>query len=177
MEKFNMSIVTPSNQLKDSPRTHKWSHPLQSIVEALQPYAIREVKAGSFVSRCPVHSSPRTPDRPLMITQGDRGQILLHCFGGCNTNDVLHGIGLGFSDLFPERLTHHTTPEQRARINELALKSRLIASATTLTYETSVLLIGVQAQESGTPLTEEDFARMNEAQERITTIKATLSHL
>ena len=32
------------------------------------------------------------------------GRVLLHCFGGCATQDVLDAVGLDWSDLMPPRL-------------------------------------------------------------------------
>jgi len=36
--------------------------------------------------------------------------VLLHCFGGCETADVIAAIGLSFGDLFDRPLEHHLPP-------------------------------------------------------------------
>jgi hypothetical protein len=38
------------------------------------------------------------------------GRVLIHCFSGCETIDVLAAIGLSFSDLFEKPLAHHFPP-------------------------------------------------------------------
>ena len=60
---------------------------------------VRQVGPGKWVARCPAH-----PDRrpSLSIAEGKDGRILLHCFAGCRTADVLQALGLTFRDLFPE---------------------------------------------------------------------------
>ena len=55
-----------------------------------------------YVARCPAHHD-REPS--LSIGEGADGRILLHCWAGCETRDVLAALGLGWSDLFP--LAHH----------------------------------------------------------------------
>jgi len=50
------------------------------------------------LARCPSHAD-RSPS--LSISEGDDGRILLHCWAGCRTADVVAALGLGFADLFP----------------------------------------------------------------------------
>ena len=40
--------------------------------------------------------------QPLRYTGRD-GKILLHCHGGCQTEDILSAMGLTMKDLFPRR--------------------------------------------------------------------------
>lgn len=47
---------------------------------------------------CPAHRD-KTPS--LSIREGEDGQVLLYCFGGCGAIDVLDSLGLSFKDLFP----------------------------------------------------------------------------
>jgi len=56
---------------------------------------------GQWQARCPAHAD-RSPS--LSVKDGGNGLILLHCFGGCGTDDVLGALGLTMTDLFPERL-------------------------------------------------------------------------
>lgn len=66
---------------------------------------------------CPAHDD-RGPS--LAIRTTDDGRILVHCFAGCDVQDVLGAVGLTFSDLFPpaHRVTnretdHRVKPERR----------------------------------------------------------------
>ena len=54
--------------------------------------------ASGFVARCPAHDDHR---QSLSIGEGDNGCILLTCFAGCETADVMAALGLGLADLYP----------------------------------------------------------------------------
>ena len=62
---------------------------------------IRGTGHGKFVARCPAHDD-RSPS--LSVSEGDNDTVLIHCFSGCDTEDVLSAVGLTFSDLYPERI-------------------------------------------------------------------------
>jgi hypothetical protein len=51
---------------------------------------------------CPICLSKN--GRPISYRLMSDGRVLLHPFCGCSTDDVLHALGLRFSDLFPEGL-------------------------------------------------------------------------
>ena len=58
-------------------------------------------RAGAtWMARCPAHED-RTPS--LSIAAGDDGRVLLHCWAGCRTRDIVAALGLQWSDLFPAR--------------------------------------------------------------------------
>ena len=59
----------------------------------------RPRKSGKgYTCRCPAHED-RGPS--LSVTEASDGRVLLHCFAGCDTIDVLQAIGLDWKDLFP----------------------------------------------------------------------------
>lgn len=60
---------------------------------------VRETGHGKYVARCPAHDD-KSPS--LAIKDCGDGRVLLHCFAGCETEDVLSAIGLTFSDVMPE---------------------------------------------------------------------------
>lgn len=53
----------------------------------------------SYLARCPAHED-RHPS--LSIAEGRDGRILLHCWAGCATKDVLVALGLTWRDLYSE---------------------------------------------------------------------------
>jgi DNA primase len=53
---------------------------------------------GSWTARCPAHAD-KGPS--LAVREGDDGRVLLHCFAGCETANVLGAIGMDMTDLFP----------------------------------------------------------------------------
>lgn len=60
----------------------------------------RQVGRGQWICRCPAHDD-RTPS--MKVTETQDGRILIHCFAGCGTLDILSAIGLCMSDLFPDK--------------------------------------------------------------------------
>ncbi len=59
---------------------------------------------------CPAHadSSPS-----LSIKLNDKGNYVLHCFGGCSTSSILKAVGLSMSDLFEKPLENKSAPPRR----------------------------------------------------------------
>ena len=53
-----------------------------------------------YLARCPAHDD-REPS--LSIGEGEDGRVLLHCWAGCETRDIVAALGLNWSDLFPAR--------------------------------------------------------------------------
>jgi len=51
-----------------------------------------------FMAKCPSHVD-KSPSLSLMELPD--GRILMKCFAGCETNEVLTSIGLSMGDLFP----------------------------------------------------------------------------
>ena len=67
---------------------------------------VKETRRGQYIARCPAHEDG-SPS--LAIKDGDEGRVILHCFAGCETEDVLNAIGLTFADVMPERIgTEHS---------------------------------------------------------------------
>ena len=76
---------------------------------------VKETGHGKYLSRCPAHDD-RSPS--LAIKDGDDGRVLIHCFAGCETEDVLSAIGMTFSDIMPERVgTKHSYRPVHNRIS------------------------------------------------------------
>lgn len=78
--------------------------------------AVRPNGSG-WKARCPGHDDR---EASLSIHEGDDDRILLRCFAGCETPDVVAAMGLTMVDLFPERPepTNGHRPQQLRRIVE-----------------------------------------------------------
>lgn len=61
---------------------------------------LKDVKqsGNGYMAKCPAHDDR---EGSLAISQGDDGRILLNCFAGCETKNVVAAMGLGMKDLFP----------------------------------------------------------------------------
>jgi hypothetical protein len=64
---------------------------------------VRQRGTGKHSARCPSHQD-RSPS--LSITETDT-RILLHCFSGCETAQIVAALGLSIRDLFTDAPTPH----------------------------------------------------------------------
>ena len=76
--------------------TQNWS-PVDLVLSRLGLNNVKKV-SGGYMARCPVHDD-KNPS--LSITEGDDGRVLLKCFAGCSTEEIVKALGLTMSDLFP----------------------------------------------------------------------------
>jgi hypothetical protein len=71
-------------------------------IDKLLPHLdrVRRVREGSWSACCP-HHDDRGPS--LSVRELDDGRLLLHCFAGCDVEEVVNAVGLTLEDLFPPR--------------------------------------------------------------------------
>jgi len=69
---------------------------IEKILERLD--GVRKSGKG-YIAKCSAHDD-KTPS--LSVTELPDGRILMKCFAGCPTHDVLTAIGLEMGDLFPD---------------------------------------------------------------------------
>ena len=70
---------------------------------------VKQGKDGQYKALCPGHYDR---NRSLSIKQAD-GKLLVKCFAGCNTADILKPLGLESKDLFMNSHKTNTKPERR----------------------------------------------------------------
>jgi len=129
---------------------------VENILSRLE--GVKQIGYGKWKARCCAHQD-RTPS--LYITEAE-DRLLLHCFGGCEVNDILAAIGLTIEALFPERNQHtvgHGRPMQTNRFPYADVMRGL-------SHEALVVAMGATAAASGS-LTEADRERIVAAAERI----------
>jgi len=73
----------------------------------------RHAGRGRWQAKCPAHAD-RSPS--LSIRQADDGRTLIHCFAGCEPQEILAALGLSRRDLF---VGPPPSPEQAQRISIL----------------------------------------------------------
>ena len=60
---------------------------------------VQTIGNNRYKALCPAHD-----DRsPSLAIKDDSDRLLLHCFSGCETTDVLEAIGLTFADIMPDK--------------------------------------------------------------------------
>lgn len=73
--------------------------PVQAVLEALHANGNRTDHRGGghYMAQCPAHPD-RTPS--LSVSRGNEGQVLLNCFAGCSTGDVIAELGMSAAAMF-----------------------------------------------------------------------------
>lgn len=121
-----------------------------SRLDKVQPIGNNRYKA-----LCPAHD-----DRsPSLAIKCDGERLLLHCFSGCETADVLGAIGLTFADIMPNKSTDNFKKDSKPfyAIDVLGI----IKSEATLAY------IYASDMARGLTLTGKDIDRLLLAASRI----------
>jgi hypothetical protein len=113
--------------------------------------------AKGWRARCPAHGGRSAS---LAITEGDNSTLLLHCFAGCATHEVLAAVGLQVGDLFVRRDLRTMTPAERGQLRQAALLPRWRAALEVLQHEVNVVLIAATKIADGKALTPEELTRL-----------------
>jgi hypothetical protein len=81
---------------------------LDNLLSRLQK--VKRTGKDSHIALCPCHQD-KSPS--LTIRELEPDHILVNCFAGCETYDVLGSIGLTFDDVYPDRVKdEYRKPEQ-----------------------------------------------------------------
>jgi len=122
---------------------------------------VKQTAPGRWLARCPAHED-RSPS--LSVRELDDGRVLLHDFGGCDTESVLAALGLTLGDLFEKPLA-----EPYARGGFRASHSRIPARdlLEVISEETSVVAIIATDLLASKTVSETDWQRLATAAARI----------
>lgn len=116
---------------------------------------VQRIGNGRYKAACPAHD-----DRsPSLAIKEDDGRLLLHCFSGCQTIDILSAVNLGFSDIMPEKAEG---PYNKQRKPFYALDILNI-----IKFEATLVYIYASDMAQGLTLTESDRERLLVATSRI----------
>ena len=114
---------------------------------------------GKWIACCPAHQD-KSPS--LAVTETD-DRVLVHCFSGCDAQDVTAAIGLNLADLFYNKLAGAEMTERKRKRFEEVLKSERIQVA---------IINAVEKVER--PLTTHERNRRSLGQQRINKIEGAL---
>lgn len=85
--------------------------PAENILSQLEK--VRQRQPGQWSARCPAHAD-KSPS--LSVRETSEGAVLLHCFAGCQVNEVLGALGLELHDLYPPREIPVNAPRRTPRL-------------------------------------------------------------
>jgi DNA primase len=114
---------------------------------------------GKWIACCPAHQD-KSPS--LAVTETD-DRVLVHCFSGCDTQNVTAAIGLNVADLFYNKLAGAEMTERKRQRFEEVLKSE----------RTQVAIINA-VEKVERPLTIHERNRRSLGQQRINKIEGAL---
>ena len=122
----------------------------------------RQRQPGQWSARCPAH-----PDKSpsLSVRETPDGAVLLHCFGGCETAEIVASLGLELSDLFPPRDKPTSAPKKIANLLTAGQALELLAT------ETLFVAVAIGNFFHGMTLTQVDIDRLTTAAGRIALLR------
>ncbi len=114
---------------------------------------VKAAGAGKWKACCPAHADR---DPSLSVREAVDGTILLHCWAGCETREVLAAIGFELRDLFPGdgKGDAHKGPSRAA-----------------IELERQVVTIGRAMLVSGETLPPADLERLELAHQRLASLE------
>lgn len=114
---------------------------------------------GRWMACCPAHDD-RNPS--LSVKEEPDGRVLIQCFAGCDTSDVLGAVGLDWSDIMPEQpLYQRAKPVQQRIYPSEALK--------VIQTEARIVCLAAFGLAKGIKLNDSDMERLKVAMTRINT--------
>ncbi|MHC8288731.1 DUF927 domain-containing protein [Pseudomonas sp. XS1P51] len=114
---------------------------------------VKKSGADSYMAKCPAHQD-KSPS--LSVASGTDGRVLIHCFGGCHTSDVLAAVGLELKDLFAGNLSDTARLDYRRRSLESARsQARLIQSIAAAQLDRGEALSAIDMEQLQTAVTRE----------------------
>ena len=117
---------------------------------------------GSWTACCPAHND-KGPS--LAIRETEDGRVLLHCFAGCETLNVVQALGMDMTDLFPPDDKRREYPVEGKK----SMKPAFYASDLMRIIHFEALVVQIVAFDlaNNKPMTEETRERMLTAYQRI----------
>lgn len=128
--------------------------PVDNILSKLD--GLKSTAKGKWVAKCPAHDD-RSPS--LAIREMDDGRVLIHCFAGCSSAEVLDALGLDFKDLMPEKVDNHKSAVSRPFSAADALRC--------ISFEALLIAMLSCRLAAGQPVDENDRQRLLLANARI----------
>jgi hypothetical protein len=118
----------------------------------------REVAPGRWRARCPAHDGKSRST--LSLTRGDDDRVLLHCFGGCEVEQVVATLGLQLADLMPPAPTTHRAGPMRAPF----VPAQVFGA---VRHEVGVVSVIASDMHRSRAVSDDDYVRLKVAADRL----------
>jgi hypothetical protein len=119
---------------------------------------VKQSGPGRWVASCPGHPD-QTPS--ISVRELDDGRVLVDDFAGCEVENILGALGLGFDALFPLR----TIEDRKAREHRAFPAADVLRA---IGLEALIVAVAAENLAHGKPLTKTDHERLMTAAERVT---------
>ncbi|MGE5593428.1 MAG: hypothetical protein ACM3X3_07075 [Betaproteobacteria bacterium] len=130
------------------------ARPVEAVLARLQ--GVRRTGEGRWLARCPAHNDTHPS---LSVREASDGKVLLRCWAGCDSGQVLAALGLSWRDLFPDgargRSKAATVAERKAAARaqaEAELRRRLDAACDGLDERLSLYVRAIHLALDGADL-------------------------
>lgn len=127
-------------------------------------------EAKGWRARCPACGGM---SRKLSIAESDT-RVLVHCFAGCRSDDVLAAVGLRWADLYPP-CHWPQNREERERARRAIRDVGTMSAAEVLAFEGAVIEAAGRQLQGWQVLSSDDDKRLSEAVERVISARLVLS--
>lgn len=130
----------------------------EALLERLD--RVRQRGADQWSARCPAHDD-KGPS--LSVKELSDGRVLLHCFAGCDVDEIVAAIGLEIAELFPPRPAagQGSAPARRRGLLTASQALELID------HETQLIWVSGENIATGIALNPDDLDRVRQAAGRI----------
>lgn len=118
--------------------------------------SVRKNGANSWMALCSSHDDR---SRSLKVTQASDGRTLIHCFAGCEPDNILAAVGMSIEDMFDDPLYHKAKPIKGTKVYP-----REVLQA--LRTELMIMILSANDLRKGKTLSEIDRARLDLSYER-----------
>ena len=137
-----------------------------NLISRLQ--SVKETGRAKWLARCPVHEDKRPS---LCVSETTDGRVLLHCWAGCATYDVLKVLGLEWADVMPERVdslrgeSDHTSPRRYSSKERRPFNAHDVLAC--ISHEALIASIAASHLARGVALSDSDRERLSLASARL----------
>jgi len=140
---------------------------LDNLLQKLE--GLRKTGPNKWLAKCPGHDD-RSASFSIKFT--DDGNILIHCFAGCDKENILSSIGLTFADLFPPRNARDFDPTKPRPKPPKFTASEMIRLCV---FESTVISLAMSSILEGVKLANSEIERVKQATDTIDEIRREVS--